>query len=190
MAADLIEEFGRGNEVALADVFYKYNPSLIHFAIKYTKDEDVAEEIVSDCFVKAWTNRAKFATLENLRAFLYVATKNACLNQIRKVVHERITDDFQEYESLILQDQDALTKIIRTELIQQLYDEVENLPSLQREIFKLSFFDELDAQEISASLDIPVSSVYMNKSRAVKALKKKLNLDYATWSLLMLLILK
>lgn len=121
---------------------------------------------------------------------MYVATKNACLNQIRKVVHERITDDFQEYESLILQDQDVLTKIIRTELIQQLYDEVENLPPLQREIFKLSFFDELDAQEISASLDIPVSSVYMNKSRAVKALKKKLNLDYATWSLLMLLILK
>lgn len=75
MAADLIEEFGRGNEVALADVFYKYNPSLIHFAIKYTKDEDVAEEIVSDCFVKAWTNRAKFANLENLRAFCMLLLK-------------------------------------------------------------------------------------------------------------------
>jgi len=190
MGPDLIEEFGRGNELALREVFYQFNASLIHFATKYLKDEESAEEIVADSFIKAWDIRTKFKALENLRAFLYVATKNACLNQMRKVVHERITDDYLEYESLILQDQDALTKIIRTELIQQLYDEVENLPPLQREIFKQSFFEELDANEIAVSLQIPVSSVYMNKSRAIKALKNKLRLDHHTWSLLILLLFK
>lgn len=190
MRLNLIEEFGNGSEVALADIFYKLNPSLIHFAVKYLKDEDTAEEIVSDSFVKAWENRSKFMTFENLRAFLYVATKNACLNQMRKIVHERITDDCLEYESIILRDQDALSKIIRTELVQQLYNEVENLPPLQREVFQRSFFEELNATEISSMLQIPVSSVYMNKSRAIRALKDKLNLDSGTWSLLILLLFR
>ncbi|WP_270089985.1 RNA polymerase sigma factor [Sphingobacterium sp. SYP-B4668] len=190
MGSNLIEGFANGNEGALTDIFYRLNPTLIHFAIKYLKDEDAAEEIVSDSFVKAWGLRTQFTTLENLRAFLYVTTKNACLNQLRKVVHERMTDDFQEYEALILQDQDTLTKIIRTELVQQLYEEVENLPPLQKEIFKFSFFEELDPQEISVFLQIPISSVYMNKSRAIKALKNKLSLDHTTWGLLMLLLFK
>jgi RNA polymerase sigma-70 factor (ECF subfamily) len=184
----IIDDFSQGQETALASLFHQYSSPLLFFAKQYLKDESIAEEIVSDAFIKSWKHRTQFVSIDNLKSFLYVVTKNACLNQLRHLARMPKNCDIADLESELLADQDALSKIIRTELISQLYEQVELLPPLQREIFKLSFFEDLSTEEIATKLTILPSSVYMNKSRAINTLRKKLNVDDRIFALLLLLL--
>jgi RNA polymerase sigma-70 factor (ECF subfamily) len=41
------------------------------------------EDLVKDTFVKLWQTHADFDTPQNIKAFLYITTRNACLNFLR-----------------------------------------------------------------------------------------------------------
>ncbi|RKE55844.1 RNA polymerase sigma factor [Sphingobacterium detergens] len=188
--SNIIANFSLGKENALTSLFHQYSSPLFFFAMQYLKDEDIAKEIVSDTFVKSWSNRTQFTSMASLKSYLYVVTKNACLNQLRSISRLPKIYDVADVESELLGDQDALTKIIRTELISQLYEQIELLPPLQRQIFKMSFFEDLSTEEIAAKMTIATSSVYMNKSRAINTLRKKMNVDDRIFTLLLLLLVR
>jgi len=174
---NIFNDFRNGSEPGLTAVFKRYNRELLFFAIHYVRNRETAEEIVSDMFIKAWQLRTQFASMDKLRAFLYVATKNSCLNHLRDHRTEPIRDSIQDYEHLLSQDPDALEHLLRTELIRSIFNELRKLPKKQRDVFKMTYLDNLTAEEISAKLKITASAVYTNRSRAATALRKLLNIS-------------
>src|SRR5262245_41841309 len=57
---------------------------LFWFSFSFVKSREVAEEIVSDVFIKLWKIRNDLRTIENLTVFLYIIAKNCSLNYITK----------------------------------------------------------------------------------------------------------
>lgn len=174
--AILINSLRDGEEEGLVGIYRLYNRQLLFFAKKYVGDYQVAEEIVGDVFVKVWERRASFSNLDRLRAFLYIATKNRCLNVLRDTnIHERI-DDVANYEELLYDDTDIFTKIVRTELLKRIFDEVEKLPAKQREVFNKTFLEDKTIEEIGEELGMAAQAVYTNRSRALTTLRQNLRL--------------
>jgi RNA polymerase sigma-70 factor (family 1) len=174
--AILINSLRNGEEGGLVGIYRLYNKRLLFFAQKYVRDYQIAEEIVGDIFVKVWERRTSFSNLNRLRAFLYIATKNRCFNVLRATnAHEPI-DDIANYEELLYEDADIVTKIIRTELLKRIFDEVERLPTKQREIFNKTFIEDKTIEEISDELGMAPQAVYTNKSRALMTLRQNLHI--------------
>src|ERR1700730_14375536 len=78
-----MHKFKNGNEAALKDVFELYGGSLFFFAKNIIDNKEEAEDIVAESFIKLWRQRATFVEQRNIKAYLYVITKNACLNYLK-----------------------------------------------------------------------------------------------------------
>ena len=79
----IIRDFSVGQEKAFRILYEKYAPALRYFAAKYVEEGEVIDDIVQDVFVCLWEKRVDFKTEETIKAFLYKAVKNSCLNTIR-----------------------------------------------------------------------------------------------------------
>src|SRR5690606_18909690 len=168
----LINSLQNGEEGGLEGIYRLYSKQLLFFAQKYIKNYQIAEEIVADVFVKLWERRVSFSSLDRIRAFLYIVTKNKCLNQLRGTNRCESIDDVDNYEELLYEDLDAFAKIVRAELLKMIYNEVQKLPEKQREVFNKTFLEDKTIEEISKEMNMAPQAVYTNKSRALTALRQ------------------
>lgn len=167
---DLLNDFLQGDTDAFTQIVKMHNRPLRYFAWTMVKDREAAEEIANDSFFKLWQSRSSFDTLAAIRSFLYVVTRNACLNYVQSPRH-RQRADMVEAEQLLSSDPDVESRLIELELLDAIYREIEKLPQKQRDVFRLVFFEGLNVQEISEKLGITANAVYLNKSLAIKSLQ-------------------
>lgn len=163
---------------SLEEVFHKLYDPLLYYAKQYINSVEVAEEIVSDSFILFWKRKNNFTHYNQVRSFLYVCTKNSCLNHIRKTKNIPVVEDPEHIESIVQDDTDLLAHIIRIELLELVHNKINHLPEKQREVFRLAYIENLSHQEISMALQISVESVYIHKSRALRFLKENIKLDH------------
>lgn len=171
----LLKDFQSGDRIAFEKIFRLYNSALIFFAnrLLISFEQIDAQEIVLDVFLKLNDKRTDFTTLQNIKAFLYISVKNSCLNAIEKEKvrlkrFDRYIHDFDETE------QSVLSKIVQAEVLQELYTAIELLPEPYRIVMQ-KIIEGKSAKEISQELDIPVSTVNTQKSRAISQLKNNLS---------------
>src|SRR5690554_3529645 len=79
-----IHLISEGNEKKFRCLMEFFSDDLFLFAFGYLRKKEIAEEIVSDVFVKTWENRKKLTEIDNLKAYLFVSVKNSCISYIRK----------------------------------------------------------------------------------------------------------
>ena len=171
----LLQGLRNGDQYAFHQIFQTFHKAIVYFASKLLHEYNYseAEEIVQDVFVKLYEKRSTFNSFENIKAFLYIVTKNACLDKIAKEKVRsnrfgRYIQDFEESEESILQN------IIDAELISQLGAEIDALPEKCRIIMRQFLDEDKNAKEIADDLGISVSTVNNQKSRAVSIIKKRL----------------
>src|SRR5690606_24052484 len=130
-----------------------------------------AEEIVQDVFLKLWQRRTTFADLRSVKAFLYIATKNACFNdhareQVRHRRHEQYLYTVDELEDAIVDE------IIHSEVLREVARAMDTLPEQCRRIVEMAYADGLTPTEIAKALNRTVSTVYNQASRGVRLLRQ------------------
>ncbi|OCA77118.1 hypothetical protein BBI01_01250 [Chryseobacterium artocarpi] len=168
----LLLQFQSGNKLAFDQIFRLYKPSLTFFGNKillnYSQID--SQELVLDIFMKLYEKRASFESLQSIKAFLYISTKNICLNAIEKekVRLKRIDTYLHNFDEA---EDNVLNKIVQTEVYQELYQALELLPE-QCRIIMLQLFEGKTAKEISEELSISVSTINSQKARAISILRK------------------
>lgn len=169
-AASMMESFRSGNEQSMAHFFKLHAKSLGYFVRKMIPDDQEAEDIVANCFVKLWQRREDFQTEENIKAFLYISCRNACLDHLR---HLKIKTTAQDnyLQHLEVNEDSILYQIIKSEILGILNQEIEQLPENYRQVFKLIYFEQKKTDEIAVELDLSVQTVRNYKSRSVELLK-------------------
>lgn len=158
---------------AFNEIFERYYRSICYFVFQLTKNEEQAEDIASECFQKVWANRTNFDELPAVKAFLYKAAKNAALNylkslKVRSTAHDEILYLSEHTEDFIL------AKIMKTQLLNYIYDKVEKMPQKTKVIFNLIYHDGLSTKEISEKLNTSEQNVRNVKTRALNLIKKSL----------------
>lgn len=165
-----LESLQLGNEAGLCHFMSTFGGSLRFFAFNITKNKEVAEEIVSESFYKLWQDRQKIISLEHIKSFLYLVTRNACYDFVGSAYQNRISLDQDNLPDMECTS-NLLNDIIYAELIGQIVSELENLPAQQAEIFKMSFIQGMETQEICETLGTTSSNVYYAKSKALATLR-------------------
>ena len=121
---DIINAFREGDSQAF-DAFFRlhYRP-LCYFAAQLMGDPSEAEDIVKDSFVKLWHKHTGFDSPHAIKAFLYVTTRNACINFLRRLkVKNTFSREFAYLEES-RRDELVLNQLIRAEFMQEIYNEI------------------------------------------------------------------
>lgn len=165
------QEIALGDQEAFQAVFRQHYQALCYFAMSIVQDREEAEDLVQETFSKLWNKRGDFRTAANVKAFLYITTKNACLNFLKQKQRQLSREQAFTY----LQDEASFDPVlVETEIIRELYHEIENLPTQCRRIFRMSYLEGRKNEEIAGALDISYNTVRTQKLRALKLIRASL----------------
>ena len=166
----IIAAFKQKDAKAFAYIFKLYRKSLVYFAEKILGIREEAEDIVADSFMKLWDKHADFNSLPEIKSFLYVVTRNSCLNFLK--YSKRVSASQKEFSYWTDNKEEEILHIMyRAELLTELNSEIETLPQKMRKIFELSFFQELPSDEIANKLGLSIKTVRNQRAKAVHLIK-------------------
>jgi RNA polymerase sigma-70 factor (ECF subfamily) len=180
-----IQEFNNGDQQAFAAVFRIYYRPLCYFATQLVNDPGEAEDIVKDSFVKLWHKHTNFDNEQTIKSFLYITTRNACLNFLR---HVKVKDTVHR-ELVYLEEgrgqELMLNQLIRLEMMQEIYNEIEKMPEKRREVFKLAYLEGMKNEDIANQMGLSIFTVKEHKAKALSYLRTR----FSDKQLLLLLLL-
>ena len=159
--------------------------AVYNFALRMTNDEDDADDLVQETFLKAFRFFDKFEKVTNCKAWLFRILKNSYINDYRKQIKEPNKVDYEDvqnfYETVKSDEintthyeQDAFSSLLDDEISEALT----SLPEDFRTVIILSDIEGFTYEEISDFVDIPVGTVRSRLHRARKMLYAQLY-DYA-----------
>lgn len=165
--------------------FYPLVDSLYNFAFRLTLDEEDANDLVQETYLKAFRFINSYQQGTNAKAWLFRILKNSFINDYRKRSKEPDKIDYEEVEQIYNSDDVDYrsTTDLRTEMFGNMVgDEVttalNSLPVDFRLIILLCDIEGFTYEEISKIIDIPIGTVRSRLHRARNMMKDKLK-NYA-----------
>jgi RNA polymerase sigma-70 factor (ECF subfamily) len=153
--------------------------SLFRFSYSFVKSEQVAQELVSDVFIKLWQIRSQLADIDNLKPYLFSITKNLSLRYLANASKNlliQLSDielDQLDIESLI-EFESPEDSYISKETINNIMQAIGELPPQCQLIFSLVKIDGLKYKEVAKLLDISVFTVRNQVAMATKKIENAL----------------
>lgn len=132
------------------------------FAFIYTKNQQDAEDVVSESVIKALRSIHKLKNTQYLKTWFYKIIINTALSQIQKS-KKIVSIDYEALEDFP-STTDDYSNITFTQMI-------EHLDKNYRVIIVLRFFEKLQIKEIASLLDINENTVKTRLYRALELLK-------------------
>lgn len=145
----------------LFDGLYRLSCSLV-------KSSEVAEEIVSDVFIKLWQIRGKLIEIENLQVYLYAIARNFSLNYLtRNYKNITVSLDAINIEAMVHIEFPA-DMAISSEKVNMIRMVIQQLPPQCKQVFQLVKEEGLSYKEVAAILGISPHTVRNQIAIAVK----------------------
>lgn len=174
----LLQQIAAGDPAAFRQLYASFYRRLFQFALAIVKTKELSEEVVEDVFIRVWQQRDRITEIQNIRVYLYTATKNTALNYLSRMARESITEPF-DHIHVELNDSavDPEQLLITSEMYRKMQQAVEALPPRCKMIFKLVREDGLRYREIAEVLNISVNTIDVQMSIAVKRLAAALETE-------------
>lgn len=174
-----------GDGQAYDHIFRRFYPVLCFFARKFLPLSGMAEEVVQDVLFKIWQKRADFDSYTSIKAFLYISTKNACLDGIEQE-QRKLKRDNSWYLQRSDFEPDVEERIIHAEVLMEVSQAIDLLPDQCRKIMKMSYEQGMSGKQIAEEMQLTVSTVNNQKARGISLLRKTLSVK--GFSLLLVLL--
>ena len=159
---------------AYNQLFELLSGGLFRFTYSLVKSNEVAEEIVSDVFIKLWQIRDRLPEIENLKVYLYTIAKNFSLNYLTKHYKNTVVSLDELDVETVIEFNGPAEMCISADLIQQIRRIIGQLPPQCRLIFQLVKEDGLKYKEVAAVLEISPLTVRNQLAIAIRKIGETL----------------
>lgn len=169
------------NSLAFKDIYILYFAKLKRFAKEYVLTEEDAENIVHDVFTHLLENWALLSAYQNLFSYLFLVTKNNCMDFLRHrtVVRKAENEMATEYRLAMQANYLSLEAFnqqppFQEDLEETIQKALGSLPEKCRIIFIKNKLEGKKQKEIAAELNISVHTVESQMAIAYKKLRYEL----------------
>ena len=153
------------------EMLFKTHYKALHaYAAVILKDEDDAEEIVQQLFLKFWEKRELLNVQSSLKAYLYKCVYHDSLNYLK---HQKVKSKYQDFTKHSM-NYTYNNRIDVIELQNQINLALNDLPEQCRTIFQMSRFEELKYREIADALGLSIKTVENQMGKALRIMRVKL----------------
>src|SRR5690606_18604059 len=169
----LVLRIQQGDEEAYAQLYERYRNLMYLAAYHLLRDAEDAHDAVQELFMTVWQHADRIDARGNIKGYLYTVLRNRILTAISRSKH------FDEYIHSYLAfapQGGAVTEeaVLARELEQLLEQKIGQLPPKMREVYTLSWYDQLTNREIAERMSISEGTVKQHKYQAMRILRGKL----------------
>lgn len=165
---ELIIQLQSGNETALSQLYDMYSGSLYGLILKIVNDEELAQDILQDCFVKIWKKATSYSSSKgSIFTWMLNICRNKSIDELRKIERTRTGQD-----NLMRENVYSNTGMETNISAIGLEDHIAKLPEEQQIILKYIYFKGYTQQEVSDELGIPLGTVKTRARSAVQELRE------------------
>jgi len=165
------------DQFAYKELFTGFYAYLYHFAFSYVKSKQSAEEILSDVFIKIWEKRKDLQKIDNLKVYLYVATRNTALNYVEKQKRAATYEIDESTIALKALYFDPEQLLITAEMMSRIQNAINDLPLKCRLVFKMVKEDGLKYREVAEIMNISVKTVENQLAIALRKIGTAVDFD-------------
>jgi RNA polymerase sigma-70 factor (ECF subfamily) len=159
-----------------------HRPAVYRFLLASVQDEEVAESLTQECFLKAFRNGSSFRGESSVRTWLIRIAINLKtdfwrsrrLQFWRETQASTLDEDFAT-DCLASAEKSPEAQLIVREQTSLIWRAVETLSPRERSVFLLRYVEELRLREIGQSTNLKVDAVKVYLQRALKKIRTVLD---------------
>jgi RNA polymerase sigma-70 factor (ECF subfamily) len=156
-----------GDEEAMALLYDRYSRLVFSVSIHVLRDQDIAEDLTQDVFLRIWRTPHSFTSSRGrLASWLAVMTRHRAIDILRKQRKEILTVIAEP------SDRSFQNRIEISEAAGKVAAILPSMPAAQREALGLAYFSGLSHSEISAKTGEPLGTIKSRIRLALDFLRK------------------
>jgi len=167
--ADVVQAFRAGDVEALGAVYDRYSRPVWSVAMSVLHDRALAEDAAQETFLRAWRAASSYDPARPMGPWLFTIARRTAID-----VHRRETRPTQGGHA---DEQDAVVTmpgIERAWDAWQVRAALAELPPDERDVVRMSHFEDMSHREIAEALAVPVGTVKSRSHRAHRRLATRL----------------
>ncbi|WP_162415992.1 RNA polymerase sigma factor [Cyclobacterium roseum] len=159
----LLDGFRNGDRKAFEKIYQYYRVPVIRFSVSIIKDEQEAENIYHEVFMKILKRRSKIRPELNFNSYVFTSVKNEIFDYLKALnKNNSLKEKFWER---IHQEEDECSQVKEAQLT-KMESIIGNLSPKRRKILEMNYFEKKSYNEIADILMISKNTV---KNQLVKA---------------------
>jgi RNA polymerase sigma-70 factor (ECF subfamily) len=181
--AELVKKAQRGDKTAFDRIITMFRQHVLNLCRRYMRNNEEACDMAQEVFCAAYTALNSFEHKSKFSTWLYRVTVNLCINRLDNLKRRKYfetgsihADEEQGKMQIDLPDkargQDEEYEAGETRRI--IMEELESFLPEERSVIILRDMQEMEYEEISGILNMPLGSVKSKLSRAREKLKTRL----------------
>lgn len=129
-------------------IYNEYYRDVYYYSLSFIKNQNEAEEITQETFVKALTSINKFDGSRDIRAWLFTIARNTYISKYRKeknIAFREIDEDIEDNSSVSF-----IKNLENEEEVYSIHKYLHSMEEPYKEVFTLRVFGELDFAKIGS----------------------------------------
>ena len=165
--AVLARRIKEGDHVAFRHFFERYHGVLLTYLSKKGLEEEAAQDIVQNAFIKIWESRDQINPSKSLKSFLFRIGYTRMLN------HFRDTAKFDQGTDLNLRanESNVYQEAAFSQMHNYLLKVVQKMPEKRKAVFELCFLQEFTYREASETLGVSIKTIENHMALALKTVR-------------------
>jgi RNA polymerase sigma-70 factor (ECF subfamily) len=170
---ELIKKSLQGDKKSLELLIKKYLKPIYSFSFNLLRDQQDAQDLTQEIFLKMWKNLKNFDENQNFKSWLFKIAKNSCIDFIRK------KKKFLVYNLETIENLPDLQLLLKEEaenkdLLEKIKIEIEKLSRKSKEILNLYYNFGFNFREIAQISGESINTVKSRHKRAIDKIKNSL----------------
>lgn len=186
---ELVAGIKKGDELAFQEIMSRYTQKVFNLAMRLTRNQEDAEEVLQDVFVTVYNKIESFEGKSQFSSWLYRVTANTAFMKLRRrkstesVSFEDLSANVKDNWVGQTPDENNIDYMsIKHELRDIIERAVARLPEEYKNIFVLRDIDGLSNEEVAEMMALTVPAVKSRLHRARMLLRRKLQRYYDDYS--------
>jgi RNA polymerase sigma-70 factor (ECF subfamily) len=168
---NLLKKSQNGDTHSFGLLYDHFKEKIYKFIFFRVGHKELAEDILSDTFVKAWGKIKDVNTPQALTGWIYQVARNNVIDYYRLRSSNTTVIAIEEFEETLPDSADPVDEVnlsVESKIVLEMMDE---LPDDQRLVLQYKFFEDLTNLEIAAVMNKTEGAIRVIQHRAIEKLK-------------------
>jgi RNA polymerase sigma-70 factor (ECF subfamily) len=166
--SELVLEMRQGDKSAFSELVRRHQRGLLRLALRMTRDQALAEDVVQESFFKVYQKIDLFEGRASFKSWLFQIALNTAKNKFREKGRDSVSVD----DLHLGVDSGAEIGLLRAASQRRIRDEVDRLPERQKMALSLRIYEDLSFKEIAEIMECPYDTAKANYRHALLKLRE------------------
>ncbi|MCB9034832.1 MAG: sigma-70 family RNA polymerase sigma factor [Chitinophagales bacterium] len=176
--SELIDRFIVGDERAIATLLSKYQKKVYNFILSRVKDNELANDLFQDTFIKAidGLKKGNYSEEGKFLQWIMMIANNLCMDYFRKQKRSpnfaQNTEEFNAYDILVVEETSYEDILFEQQQSDAVRSYIELLPNEQKQVLLLRHYADLSFKEIAEITNTNINTALGRMRYAIINLKR------------------